>query len=570
MAKQMDISPEFIRANNSFSLEVFKAVYSSNKNKNIFISPFSLALNLSILLNGAKENTYQEIVQALDLESFSLPQINANYQKLANLLTLSDSKLLLQISNSLWANNNLSFCPTFLNQVKDYYKAEINNLDFSNSSSVNYINDWVKKVSLGKIPEIIKDIEAETILIILNAIYFKGIWTRQFNRQNTEEKPFYLSEQSIKLCPMMISEDLENCLVKSDFSAIDLPYGDGRFSFSVFLPKENLSLESFCQSLSQENWHNWFSDEWSKGKVIIPRFRLTFNTDLKSFLSQLGISSLFSNANLGFLANTNLALKVNKFIQNTFLDVNEEGTEAIAVTMSLTMAAGMPLVLEFNRPFFYTIKDNLTGLILFMGTLVNPQGKDLSVAEIEEILQDDKLKKEMSLYQYYIYKENKKTLNTQQKHQQINSTIIDKQTNNLHKKQDITLDIKQKQVSSYKSFQNLLKANKLNNRIHKSLQKSREKQLKKQLSQKEYQKLKAQNQQNLFNQNLSTKSKKFKILSIKIKKHLSSNSYPVTNPKGTVLSDLVTISKKNNNFKILIVALLVLILISILIFLVFY
>lgn len=186
MSDQVNLPEKFTTANNLFAFKLFQDVFSKHKNKNFFISPLSLAINLSLLLNGAKDNTAKEIAESLNLTAFEQDNINFYYQQLIQELSLSDEHTQLFIANSLWGTNWVNFYEEFLKQGEEFYEAKLSKIDFSKPSSTKIINDWVKDKTKGKIPKIIDQIDVNTILIVLNAIYFKAEWQKKFNKEKTK------------------------------------------------------------------------------------------------------------------------------------------------------------------------------------------------------------------------------------------------------------------------------------------------------------------------------------------------------------------------------------------------
>jgi len=422
MSNKVDLPDKFTTANNLFAFKLFRDIFFKNKNKNFFISPLSLAINLSLLLNGAKSNTAKEIAESLNLKDFEQDQINTNYQQLIQNLSLSDERVQLFIANSLWGADWVNFYEGFLKQGEEFYQAKLAKLDFSKPSTTKTINNWVNDKTKGKIPTIVDQIDASTILIVLNAIYFKAEWQKKFNKEKTKLEAFYLPTKIIKLCPLMFSDEKANVLETKVFAATSLPYSDGRLSLLLFMPK-NLSLEDFCQNLSLEDYQNYFNQPWSTSNVAIPKFTLEFEIDLINHLISLGITEAFSNkANFSFVAKTNEPLKLNKIIQKTFFMVNEEGSEAAAATLSSTLAAGLPSIVLFNQPFFYLIRDNKTGLILFMGVLASPEGKNLTHIEQTSLEKEENLKRQLGPFQYAIRKELEKLENLENPKQENLST----------------------------------------------------------------------------------------------------------------------------------------------------
>jgi serpin B len=241
------------------------------------------------------------------------------------------------------------------------------------------INNWVNQSTNGKIDKIVDVIEPNTAFILLNAIYFKGNWTEQFPKEATQLRPFTLLDGTQKQHPMMRHQDsasfpyYENEL----FQAVSLPYGEGRMSMYIFLPNQGVSLKTFYEKLNAENWQQWMNQfnnfDNSGGEVLIslPRFKLEYAIDLKDALKALGMEIAFTKE-ANFSGMTSSSVSIDKIKHKTFVEVNEEGTEAAAVTEVGGVRSG-PIEMNVNRPFFFAIRDNQTGSILFVGSIVEPK-----------------------------------------------------------------------------------------------------------------------------------------------------------------------------------------------------
>jgi len=237
-----------------------------------------------------------------------------------------------------------------------------------------------KKQPYDKIEEIVDSpLDANLVAVLINAIYFKGSWTQEFDKNETTNRPFQVPGGSIKDVPLMTTKAEFDYLENEAFQAIRLPYGDGEMSMKVFLPKENSSLEEFSATLTNENWTAWQNEfEAEEGTIYLPKFQLEFEASLNEALKSLGLNSAFDgNANFSKMINEDDQLSITNVKQKTYIDVSEEGTEAAAVTgieMGITSAPiNEPFVMEVNRPFFFTITDDETDTILFMGSIFNPE-----------------------------------------------------------------------------------------------------------------------------------------------------------------------------------------------------
>ncbi|NMG09298.1 serpin family protein [Brasilonema sp. UFV-L1] len=373
-----NLDSKLIAANTKFGFKLFSEVLKNDNNKNIFVSPSSVALALAMTYNGASGSTKEAIAKALEFKELSLQQINSSNAVLKNLLENPDPKVQLTIANSLWASKEASFNPDFLQRNRDFYAARVTNLNFTDTGAPSIINEWVNEKTRGKISKIVEKIEPSQVLYLINAIYFKGSWTNEFDKQQTAEYPFYLSSGQQKQHPMMSQSGDYKYYENQQFQAVSLPYGkDGNISFYVFLPKRNSSLVGFYQNLKVENWENWMS-QFSKreGFIRLPRFKMDYDITLNNALGALGMAEAFSNkANFSAMGKD---LKMSEVKHKTFVEVNEEGTEAAAATsveiMPLSAQLSPPKAFRMivDRPFFCAIRDNQTGSILFMGSIVEP------------------------------------------------------------------------------------------------------------------------------------------------------------------------------------------------------
>ncbi|MBW4626729.1 MAG: serpin family protein [Brasilonema octagenarum HA4186-MV1] len=370
---------KLITANTKFGFKLFSEVLKNDSGKNIFVSPSSVAIALAMTYNGASGSTKEAMAKALEFKELNLEQINSSNVVLKKLLENSDPKVQLTIANSLWGNRKASFQPDFLQRNRDFYTAKIASLNFTDASSLNVINDWVNQKTNGKITNIVEKIQPDQVLFLVNAIYFKGSWTNEFDKQQTAEYPFYLQSGEQKQHPMMSQSGDYRYFENQQFQAVSLPYGkDAKMSFYIFLPKQNSNLQSFYQNLNAENWENWMA-QFSKqqGSIRLPRFKMHYDVTLKNPLTAIGMGEAFSDqANFSAMGKD---LKISEVKHKTFVEVNEEGTEAAAATsveimpVSALLPSKEPFQMIVERPFFCAIRDNQTGSILFMGSIVEPQ-----------------------------------------------------------------------------------------------------------------------------------------------------------------------------------------------------
>ncbi|MBG1264945.1 serpin family protein [Nostoc sp. WHI] len=377
--KTVNTDTKIVESSNKFGFKLFSEVLKNDTEKNIFISPSSIAIALAMTYNGASGSTQQAMAKTLELQGMNLPEINSSYAAALNqLLDNSDAKVQLNIANSLWANQDVSFAPDFLKKTQDFYQAKVSNLDFKDAAASSIINNWVKENTKGKITKIVETIEPNKVLFLINAIYFKGSWSNEFDKNQTAEYPFYVKSGEQKQHPMMSQKGDYRYYESEQFQAVSLPYGkDGKVSFYIFLPKQNSSLKAFDQNLNVENWDKWMTQfNEQKGFIRLPRFKTDYDVTLNDALKTLGMEEAFSNkANFSGMGK-NFAISQVK--HKTFVEVNEEGTEAAAATSVGMVATSLrqepePFRMIVDRPFFCAIRDNQTGSILFMGSIIEPQ-----------------------------------------------------------------------------------------------------------------------------------------------------------------------------------------------------
>lgn len=381
-ASQNQVDSRLTAAGSRFSFKLYNEILKQQKNNNAFVSPASAMLALAMTYNGADGTTRQAMARALEIDGMSVDEVNRAFADLKSALAPADSKIQLKIANSLWANKKFALNPAFIKRNEEHFDAEIANLDFSDPSAARTINAWVDKNTEGKIRKIVDETGSDDVLFLINAIYFKGAWKFEFKKENTKDDVFRLPDGGQKPVPMMSQSGSYFYFKSKGFQSIALPYGDGRVSMYLFLPDEPSSLSQFQQNLTPENWDTWLrSFREASGQLMLPRFKVEWESTLNNELIALGMGDAFDPARANFSQmaqpNSGKALFISEVRQKTWCEVNEEGTTAAAVTsvrMSVTSAQPPQekFVMKVDRPFFFAIRDNQTGLVLFMGSINNP------------------------------------------------------------------------------------------------------------------------------------------------------------------------------------------------------
>jgi serine protease inhibitor len=368
--------------NNDFGFQIYKELYDGDDN--IMISPVSIAMALAMTYNGAEGETKEAMAKALQIQGIEMEKLNRNNLALLYFLKTADPQVTLNIANSIWMRQGFAFAPDFLSRVQDFYRAAAQELDFTDPKAADTMNNWVKENTQGLIEEIVEPpIDPLTVMFLINAVYFKGEWSEKFDKDMTSDQPFHLAPRESVMVPMMSQSGGYDYLSTPGFEALRLPYGkEKRMAMYLFLPDENSNLETFQKELSGENWANWlplFAEK--QGSILLPRFTLEYEETLNQALKALGMGIAFDPAGADFTAMVPEEgrddLYISEVKHKTFIQVDEVGTEAAAVTsveMRVTSAPMYDFYLEFNRPFFYAIHDSETGAILFMGAVLNPQG----------------------------------------------------------------------------------------------------------------------------------------------------------------------------------------------------
>ncbi len=360
---------------NSFGFDLYSAELESHSGENVVISPASVAFALAMTYNGTAGSTCEGMSTTLHLPEMTLEEINNANRKLLIALGEASSSTELVISNSIWLKKHFSFDSGFISRNEKYFNAGVFPLE-----SAQLINDWVKINTMGKIDQIIDSISSDDLIYLVNAIFFKGSWTKRFDPARTSTKNFHLScNKSVKI-PMMIQNGKYGYLEEEGLQAIRLPYGKGESSIYIFLPSEDSDLRAFHETLTEASLDKWIGAfESRKGSIEIPRFKTEYRSELRKSLSSLGMETAFSNlADFSRLCNAKPGeVRIDKVIHKTFIEINEEGTEAAAATsvgivLTSTAFGPKPFHMIVDRPFFFVLRDDDSGMILFMGSVTNP------------------------------------------------------------------------------------------------------------------------------------------------------------------------------------------------------
>lgn len=385
------VDPAVIAAQNQFGLRLYHQLASTSSagEQGVFISPSSIALALTMTYNGARDETQAAMARTLGYESLPLDTINSSYGALlqqAAHTSAHTAGIALHIANSLWQQEGVAFSKDFLKRNERFYQATVRSLDFAAPGSVDIINQWVSENTEGRIPHLLERIDPQSVLLLVNAIYFRGDWTRPFDPRLTRPRPFHLAGGGQQDVPMMHSEGTFEHYYGQGFQALRLPYGkEGLAAMYLFLPDPGSDLEAFHAQLTYDNWKQWLMGFTPKrGRITIPRFQLDFKVQLNSALQELGMAIAFDAQRADFSGMRPVSPKANlsisEVIHQSFLLVDEKGTEAAAATsvgIRLTSAPMYQFEFIADRPFFLVIRDEINGAMLFLGSVLAPTADSL-------------------------------------------------------------------------------------------------------------------------------------------------------------------------------------------------
>ena len=362
-----------IAAGNDFSVTLFREVNARRAGQNVFISPFSAAMALGMTLNGAGGATAEEMRGTLGVAGRTPQEINESYQGLVQLLLSLDGSVSVGIANAIFHDRSFPFEPSFMDVSRTYFDAEVEGLDFANeAATLQAVNDWAKRETNGRIEKVLDDMGDE-VMFLMNALYFKGAWRTRFDAQQTRPQAFTRQDGSRVDVPMMRHDRMPVALrhLPDGVQVGELPYGNGAFAMTVLLPPAGQDVDAFVAGLTPARWAallEGLPEAELQTVVQLPRFRLTYEDTWNDVLTTMGMGSAFDELRADFTRLSSTRRLFLSFVkQNAFVEVNEEGTEAAAVTTVGVAPVSLPPSLVVDRPFVFAIRERLSGTILFVG-----------------------------------------------------------------------------------------------------------------------------------------------------------------------------------------------------------
>jgi len=367
-----------VKNDNVFGFNLFNEINKTESNdSNLFVSPLSVAYALAMTYNGADHDTKTAMETVLNLKGLTVDQINASYKSLLNQLTSLDNKVIFENANSIWYAKGFVVEPEFINVNSTYYNAVVRSLNFALPASKDTINHWVETKTHEKIKTIIDEIPTDAVMFLINSIYFKGIWQYSFDSTNTMQEPFYPESGLKKNVSMMIQKNKIKYYMNDLLLAIELPYGIGQYSMIALLPQSGKTVNNIIDQLTPDNWNTWLNSmHYSIDSIYIhlPKFKFSYEKKLNDVLTTMGMGIAFSATADFTKINKAGQLQISEVKHKSFVEVNEQGTEAAAVTLVAIIKLSMPQDPDFiaNKPFLFVIKEKQTNSILFIGKVMNP------------------------------------------------------------------------------------------------------------------------------------------------------------------------------------------------------
>ena len=373
-------SQEILQSSNEFGISLFKKVVEDTEEpENVMISPLSVSQALGMTWNGARGQTRDEMTNVLGFLVDNDKELNESNRIIREALLNADNLVETNIANSIWYKNTFQINSGFVDINKQFYDAEVRPLDFSDAEgSKKTINNWVNDKTKGKIPEIVDEITPDHIMFLINAVYFKGKWKYEFKKDDTVDEPFHYVDGTTEDVKMMVQETDLDYFSTTGCRGVALPYGNEHFRMIVLLPDEDTNLNDFISGLDENALSGYINSFQQHGvKVWLPKFKFECDLELKKQLIKLGMVSAFTgSADLSGMG-TPSNLFISKVKHKTFVEVDEVGTEAAAVTsveIELTsIGPGSAIPFLVNRPFVFLIQEKDTGAILFMGQVYKPE-----------------------------------------------------------------------------------------------------------------------------------------------------------------------------------------------------
>lgn len=384
------VSIDVVNANNDLGMKIFSRLAAGEAGRNMMISPLSISIAMAMVSNGASGDNIAEMKEVLGFGDMEFEYINAQFEDLVKSLVEADKDLVLEIANSVWMDDE--FAPDvkqdFTDVLKEFYDAAFFTEDFQDEAAADKINSWVSEKTHGKIDKIIEKIGPQAVMYLINALYFKAAWTTSFDKESTYEGVFMLSDGTQGKADYMgfayDQEEPEFYSYSADwsdengYSVVRIPYGRDVFAFYGIVPgySNNTNIDKFIEEIAENGLDSYIAQlEKRTFPVQLPKFKFAYEKSLVEVFQSLGMEKAFVEGALMNIAGEPHAPFISDIYHKTFVEVNEEGTEAAAVTSVEVGDNAMPAGFYATRPFVFVIRDDRTGSVLFVGKVENPKAE---------------------------------------------------------------------------------------------------------------------------------------------------------------------------------------------------
>ena len=361
----------FIQQNNTFATRLLTLIQAQEGAKSFFFSPFSIAMDLTMLLAGSDGDGFKELAAVLGYGD-NLALVNDYSKQMIEKAPTWDASVQFSLANAFLGNAKYPLKTGYQDLLKNNYQAAFALMDFSQKQDVlDYINGWCKEKTNGLIPSILDNVNPDAVLFLLNAIYFKAKWNAPFDKSETKTSSFIKDTGNTVSLPMMHQVGLKNYAIGKEWKALRLPFGNGAFELQLLLPNEGTTVFELTGTVQKVGWNYFFSQTYGvQVDVKIPRFETTYSeADFAQYIKELGVSGIFKGD--CFSAISDEKIYVSQIIHRARIRIDEEGTEATGATViGMDGATGpdqKPVAFHCNHPFLYAIVENKTGAIFFLG-----------------------------------------------------------------------------------------------------------------------------------------------------------------------------------------------------------
>jgi serpin B len=367
------VDSDLVSGNTAFALRLLRALVEEAPEKNHFISPVSISVALSMTMNGAVGETLEGMQEALSLSGLTMQDINEQFLSLLKSLEQADEDVLLTLANSIWLNPDYPVKESFIETVENWYLSGVFEAD-----SPDTLNSWIAEKTNGKIEKMIDKFPPELVMYLVNAIYFKGSWTTQFDPQDTYTAAFTKSDDSMVNVDMMCFTDCKDyeAYWGDQVMGIRLPYGRGKIAFYAFAPGRwtEFNIDAFLTNLTAETLEDAFESFRPRelDGLYLPKFKIEYEKELGEILTAFGMEKAFKGGFDNMTDPEKGKPRISFVKHKAFIEVSEEGTEAAAATVVEAVDDDEPEPFRADRPFIFLIRDDRNGTILFIGKVADP------------------------------------------------------------------------------------------------------------------------------------------------------------------------------------------------------